>query len=174
MHAPLTNQLQKICTRLLCTKCFHQLVTANAAIWEFILVAESQKVWEVLHFSEHADPQLQSLSSQVSCSVVSAVLRVNGHRLWPQQPEAALLVQPLLRVSLQYVCEGLKILNWFCLKKGLKGESAVSCHQTLAALAACLPALLLSHESKLALPLLHALPRHKLNPYWLVKVQHFF
>jgi hypothetical protein len=59
-------------------------------------------------------------------------------------------------------------------EKGLKGESAVSCHQTLAALAACLPALLLSHESKLALPLLHALPTHKLNPYWLVKVQHLF
>jgi hypothetical protein len=63
------------------------------------VIAESQKVWEVLHFSEHSDPQLQSLSSLVSCSVVSAVLRVNGHRLWPQQPTAAFLLQPLLLVS---------------------------------------------------------------------------
>jgi len=46
----------------------------------------------------------------------------------------------------------------------------VTCHQTLVALANCVPALLESSESRQVVPLLEAVVQHKSNPYWLVKV----
>ncbi|XP_065352177.1 huntingtin isoform X1 [Cloeon dipterum] len=112
---------------------------------------ESQCVSDVLLFSSHPDPQLQTLSSQVSASLINAVLRSNQNHFWSSGILIDQIVEPIL--------------------KGINGESSVTVHQTLATLSSCICALMDSSESILALPLIEAAVQHRENPYWLVKVR---